>query len=90
MQIELFCYFGFRLTCANKMSHQHVTEMQKKLVRLQEEGRKRAQQYENALLRYRDTWANHQKIYCSFPGVPQLMLLEDEVEELRKKGILKS
>ena len=70
------------------MSHQHVTETQKKLVRLQEDGRKRAQQYENALSKYRDTWAQHQKVYCSFPGVPQIMLLEDEVEELKKKGKL--
>ena len=70
------------------MSHQHVSETYKKLGRLQEDGRKRAEQYEKALQRYRDTWANHQKVYCSFPGVPQIMLLEDEVMSLRKKGLI--
>ncbi|XP_063675966.1 anti-sigma-I factor RsgI2-like isoform X2 [Bolinopsis microptera] len=74
-----------RLTCANKMSHQHVSETYKKLGRLQEDGKKRADQYEKALQRYRDTWASHQKVYCSFPGVPQIMLLEDEVAALRNK-----
>ena len=68
------------------MSRQHVTETHKKLARLEEEGRKRAEQYEQALQRYRETWSRHQKVYCSFPGVPQIMLLEDEVETLRKKG----
>ena len=68
------------------MSHQHVTETYKKLARLQEDGRKRADQYEKALQRYRDTWSNHQKVYCSFPGVPQIMLLEDEVQTLHNKG----
>ncbi|KAL5265584.1 hypothetical protein ACHWQZ_G006340 [Mnemiopsis leidyi] len=73
------------LTCANKMSHQHVAETHKKLARLLEDGKKRAEQYEKALQRYQDTWSNHQKVYCSFPGVPQIMLLEDEVLALQSK-----
>ena len=70
------------------MSHQHVSETYKKLARLQEDGKKRADQYEKALQRYRDTWSNHQKVYCSFPGVAQIMLLEDEVQTLQSKGLL--
>lgn len=70
------------------MSHQHVTETHKKVARLEEEGKKRADQYEKALQRYRDTWNRHQKLYCSFPGVPQLMLLEDDMDALNIKGFI--
>ena len=43
-------------------------------------------QYENALQKYRETWAAHQTVYCSFPGVPKVMLLEEEVDNLTAKG----
>ena len=68
------------------MAHQHVNETHKKLARLEEAGKKRARQYETALQRYRETWSNHQAVYCSFSGVPQLMLLEDEIEGIKIRG----
>ena len=88
--LTILTSLSFSLTCANKMSHQHVAETHKKLARLLEDGKKRAEQYEKALQRYQDTWSNHQKVYCSIPGVPQIMLLEDEVQALKRKGECRS
>eukprot|EP00116_Pleurobrachia_bachei_P003104 sb/3463366/ len=74
-----------RLRCATNLSFQHVSDTEKKRSRLIAEGKKRMVQYEKALQKYRETWAAHQTVYCSFPGVPKVMLLEEEVDNLTAK-----
>jgi len=74
------------LKVANKMSQQHVIDTYKKLDRLVEEGDKRVSQYETALQKKSEIWTGYEKKYCAIPGVPQLMLLEEEVASLEKKA----
>lgn len=74
------------LKVANKMSQQHVMDTYKKLDRIVEEGDKRVSQYETALQKKGEIWAGYEKKYCAIAGVPQLMLLEEEVASLEQKA----